>query len=65
MIEKYLEKLEYIKNLPEINDIYLHLGCGNHIFDKWINIDKYYEDSRILKQDIDFQMVFQNKDPYD
>jgi len=50
--DKYVQKMEDIKNFPKDGDLCLHLGCGEGILDKWINIDKYYEDPRVIKKDI-------------
>jgi len=52
MLNTYIQKLESIKKLPKSGGLYLHLGCGPHILDNWINIDKYYEDPRVIKEDI-------------
>ena len=49
--EKYVKTVEELKDLPQAGQIFLHLGCGPKIFDKWINIDKFYDDPKVLKQD--------------
>lgn len=51
---KMLGRLEYIKQLPNLNknDTYLHVGCGKNILDGFVNVDKYYIDSRVLNYDM-------------
>lgn len=51
-LQKMLTKLEEIKRLPSEGKACLHLGCGPQILDGFANIDKYQEDSRIVKDDI-------------
>jgi hypothetical protein len=51
---KMLERLEYIKQLPkqQTESVCLHVGCGKNILDGFINIDKYYDDSRVINCDM-------------
>lgn len=48
-----LNRLEDIKQLPaKEKGIHLHLGCGPHILDGFINIDKYYKHKQVLQYDM-------------
>ena len=52
---KMLGRLEYIKQLPKKqteSNICLHVGCGKNILDGFVNIDKYYDDSRVINCDM-------------
>lgn len=52
-LQTMLTRLETIKNMPKTTKgIYLHLGCGPQILDGFINIDKYFDDKRVLKYDM-------------
>lgn len=51
------EKSKYIEILNKFleadpNSLNLHLGCGNHIYDNFVNIDKYTKDPRITSLDM-------------
>jgi len=41
------------------NKKYLNLGCGGRILDGFVNVDKYYQDDRVINFDI-FQLPFEN-----
>jgi len=51
---RMLNKLEEVKKLPEHSPdgTHIHVGCGKEIFDGFLNIDKYYNDDRVLKYDM-------------
>ena len=42
MLNKMIERQEYVKSLPAHNPgVYLHMGCGPNIFPGFINVDKF------------------------
>ena len=51
---RYTQFLEKLKDLPKDNEAFLHLGCGNKILEKWVNIDKYSKNEKVVKKDIAF-----------
>jgi len=56
-----INKVEEIKQIPKHqNGIHLHLGCGCHIFEGFLNIDKYQEHAQVLNCDI-LKMPFTNE----
>ncbi len=50
----------YVKNNSEKDKLFLHLGCGGRILDGFINIDKFYEDSKVINFDI-FKLPYENQ----
>lgn len=55
-----LHKLEEIKQLPkQYKGTHIHLGCGSHVFEGFLNIDKYHEHPNVLKYDL-LKMPFTN-----
>jgi len=58
---KMLNKLEIIKKIPgQMAGTHLNVGCGKNIFDGFLNIDKYYKDSRVLNYDMYNLPYYQN-----
>lgn len=50
---RFIEDTEKIKKLPKNNNgYYLHMGCGPHVWEGWLNIDKYQEHNNILNIDM-------------
>lgn len=54
-VEDYERKLADIQATPIQHPGLrcINLGCGPMILDGWTNVDKYYEDPRVVKADID------------
>ena len=46
-----------VKEYPQDDKLFLHLGCGGRILEGFINIDKYYEDPNVINFDI-FQLPY-------
>ena len=52
-LQKMLDRLEFVKNLPtEKSGMYLHMGCGPHVLDGFLNIDKYETAPGIFNADM-------------
>lgn len=52
MLNKYLSRIEEIKQFPSAGKICLNIGCGPKGFDGFKNIDGYFEGEDVLKQDM-------------
>jgi len=50
--DKYSLRIKEIEDFPKEGELCLHLGCGAGILPKWINVDKFYENTQIVKKDI-------------
>lgn len=51
--KRQTEEIPKIRDLAQRQDgNYLNMGCGPHVWDKWINIDKYYENPNVLNIDM-------------
>ena len=52
-LQVMLKRLEEIKKIPtNEKGIHLHLGCGPHVLEGFINIDKYYKHKQVLQYDM-------------
>jgi len=52
-LQTMLVKLDEIKKIGVVEKgVHLHLGCGPHILDGFINIDKYYKHKEVLQYDM-------------
>jgi len=51
------ELFKYVKEYPHKDKTFLHLGCGGRILEGFTNIDKYYEDPKVINFDI-FQLPY-------
>jgi len=51
---------DYVKEYSLNDKNFLHLGCGGRILDGFINIDKYYEDPKVINFDI-YQLPYESK----
>jgi len=51
------ELFNYVKDYPHGDKTFLHLGCGGRILDGFTNVDKYFEDPKVINFDI-FQLPY-------
>lgn len=57
--QKYVDKVDQIKQLPKSNELFLHLGCGSIRIPGWVNVDKFVKASDIINQDI-YNLAYAN-----
>ena len=50
----------FVKQNQNTDTIFLHLGCGGRVLDGFTNIDKYYEDPRVINFDI-FKLPYESR----